>query len=257
MDTLLERIQSPSHLRELSRESLQGLANDLRERLIETVSQTGGHFSSNLGTIELTIALHRVFETPDDQFVFDVAHQGYVHKLLTGRADRIHTIRTYKGLNGFLLRSESEHDAYGAGHAGTALSAALGHGDTSGCICAWCRSDAAGFKLAAGPEKKVLDTRTLLSEMEDLEKTSRRSPGPRRPAGSWSAPGRPRARRPPTRLGRPRRRSSSSAAESATGSSGRTRALGATGSSRGSRTEFAWRSGALNQTTNTDTEETT
>ncbi|HEX5790404.1 MAG TPA: 1-deoxy-D-xylulose-5-phosphate synthase, partial [Luteolibacter sp.] len=99
---------------------------EVRKTLITSLSRTGGHLGPNLGVVELTIALHRVFNTPEDKFVFDVAHQGYVHKMLTGRAPRIHTIRTYKGLNGFLLRSESEHDAYGAGHAGTALSAALG-----------------------------------------------------------------------------------------------------------------------------------
>ncbi len=90
------------------------------------MSQTGGHLGPNLGVVELTLALHRVFDTPQDKFVFDVSHQGYVHKMLTGRLDRIHTMRQYEGLNGFLLRTESEHDCYGAGHAGTALSAALG-----------------------------------------------------------------------------------------------------------------------------------
>ncbi len=90
------------------------------------LSQTGGHLGPNLGVVELTIALHRVFNTPQDKFVFDVSHQGYVHKMFTGRLDRIHTMRQYEGLNGFLLRTESEHDCYGAGHAGTALSAGLG-----------------------------------------------------------------------------------------------------------------------------------
>ena len=102
------------------------LAEEIRHSLITSLSRTGGHLGPNLGVVELTIALHRVFSTPDDKLVFDVAHQGYVHKMLTGRASRIHTIRTYQGLNGFLLRAESVHDAYGAGHAGTALSAALG-----------------------------------------------------------------------------------------------------------------------------------
>jgi 1-deoxy-D-xylulose-5-phosphate synthase len=102
------------------------LADEVRHSLITSLAKTGGHLGPNLGVVELTIALHRVFSTPEDKFVFDVAHQGYVHKMLTGRADQIHTIRTYKGLNGFLLRSESEHDSYGAGHAGTCLSAALG-----------------------------------------------------------------------------------------------------------------------------------
>ena len=126
MDTLLERIQSPSHLRELSRESLQGLANDLRERLIETVSQTGGHFSSNLGTVELTIALHYVFNTPEDRLVWDVGHQTYAHKILTGRNARMGSIRQKGGLSGFPRREESIYDAFGTAHSSTSISAALG-----------------------------------------------------------------------------------------------------------------------------------
>jgi 1-deoxy-D-xylulose-5-phosphate synthase len=123
---LLSAIHSPEDVKRLTDEQLPALAAEVRGSLITSLSKTGGHLGPNLGVTELTIALHRVFSTPKDKFVFDVAHQGYVHKMLTGRADQIHTIRTYKGLNGFLLRSESEHDAYGAGHAGTALSAALG-----------------------------------------------------------------------------------------------------------------------------------
>ncbi len=123
---LLQSIHSPSDVKKLADEDLVPLAAEIRHSLITSLSKTGGHLGPNLGVVELSIALHRVFSTPEDKFVFDVAHQGYVHKMLTGRADRIHTIRTYQGLNGFLLRSESEHDAYGAGHAGTALSAALG-----------------------------------------------------------------------------------------------------------------------------------
>ncbi len=123
---LLRAIQSPDDVKKIADAELPDLAAEIRHSLITSLSQTGGHLGPNLGVVELSIALHRVFSTPKDKFVFDVAHQGYVHKMLTGRADRIQTIRTYKGLNGFLLRSESEHDAYGAGHAGTALSAALG-----------------------------------------------------------------------------------------------------------------------------------
>lgn len=123
---LLKSINSPRDVKKLADEDLTKLADEIRHSLITSLARTGGHLGPNLGVVELTIALHRVFSTPEDKFVFDVAHQGYVHKMLTGRADRIHTIRTFKGLNGFLLRSESEHDAYGAGHAGTALSAALG-----------------------------------------------------------------------------------------------------------------------------------
>nr|MCU0751282.1 1-deoxy-D-xylulose-5-phosphate synthase [Akkermansiaceae bacterium] len=123
---LLRSIHSPDDVKKLADDELIDLAAEVRHSLITSLSRTGGHLGPNLGVVELSIALHRVFSTPNDKFVFDVAHQGYVHKMLTGRADRIHTIRTYKGLNGFLLRTESEHDAYGAGHAGTALSAALG-----------------------------------------------------------------------------------------------------------------------------------
>jgi 1-deoxy-D-xylulose-5-phosphate synthase len=123
---LLSAIQSPDDVKRLTDEELLALAAEIRHSLITSLSRTGGHLGPNLGVTELTVALHRVFSTPADKFVFDVAHQGYVHKMLTGRAAQIHTIRTYKGLNGFLLRTESEHDAYGAGHAGTALSAALG-----------------------------------------------------------------------------------------------------------------------------------
>jgi 1-deoxy-D-xylulose-5-phosphate synthase len=123
---LLSAIHSPDDVKAIADEDLLTLAEEIRHSLITSLSRTGGHLGPNLGVVELTIALHRVFSTPDDKLVFDVAHQGYVHKMLTGRASRIHTIRTYQGLNGFLLRAESVHDAYGAGHAGTALSAALG-----------------------------------------------------------------------------------------------------------------------------------
>lgn len=123
---LLQSIKSPEDVKKLSDADLPALAAEVRHSLITSLSKTGGHLGPNLGVVELSIALHRVFSTPSDKFIFDVAHQGYVHKMLTGRAEQIHTIRTYKGLNGFLLRSESEHDCYGAGHAGTALSAALG-----------------------------------------------------------------------------------------------------------------------------------
>jgi 1-deoxy-D-xylulose-5-phosphate synthase len=126
VDTDLLEIRTPADVKALPLEKLPVLAEKIRQTLIETLSQTGGHLGPNLGVVELTLALHRVFDTPKDKFVFDVAHQGYVHKMLTGRWDKIHTIRQYEGLNGFLLRSESEHDCYGAGHAGTSLSAALG-----------------------------------------------------------------------------------------------------------------------------------
>ncbi len=123
---ILPGISSPADVKALPAEAMPQLAQEIRGELIRVLSTTGGHLGPNLGVVELTIALHRVFETPKDKFVFDVSHQGYVHKLLTGRRDRFSSIRQYEGLNGFLLRSESEHDCYGAGHAGTALSAALG-----------------------------------------------------------------------------------------------------------------------------------
>ena len=122
----LPDIHSPADLKKLPLEQLAALAEKIRHTLISTLAETGGHLGPNLGVVELSIALHRVFETPGDKFVFDVAHQAYVHKMLTGRWDKIHTIRQYEGLNGFCLRTESPHDCYGAGHAGTAMSAALG-----------------------------------------------------------------------------------------------------------------------------------
>jgi 1-deoxy-D-xylulose-5-phosphate synthase len=126
MGNLLDKIHSPADLRKLSVPQLSALAQEIRERLIATLSKTGGHLGPNLGVVELTLALHYVFDTPEDKFVFDVSHQAYVHKMLTGRSDRMDTMRQPGGLNGFMLRTESEHDCYGAGHAGTALSAALG-----------------------------------------------------------------------------------------------------------------------------------
>jgi 1-deoxy-D-xylulose-5-phosphate synthase len=122
----LDGIRSPADIKALQEQDLPQLAKEVREELVNVLSQTGGHLGPNLGVVELTIALHRVFNTPRDRFVFDVSHQGYVHKMFTGRLDRIATMRQYQGLNGFLLRTESEHDCYGAGHAGTALSAGLG-----------------------------------------------------------------------------------------------------------------------------------
>ncbi len=126
MGNRLDSIHSPADLRKLSVPELESLAQEIRERLIVTLSKTGGHLGPNLGVVELTLALHTVFETPKDKFVFDVSHQAYVHKMLTGRCGRFDTMRQPGGLNGFMLRTESEHDCYGAGHAGTALSAALG-----------------------------------------------------------------------------------------------------------------------------------
>src|SRR5213595_3557361 len=125
-ERLLDGIHSPADIKALREQDLPQLAQEVRDELIRVWSQTGGHLGPNLGVVELTIALHRVFNTPRDRFVMDVSHQGYVHKLFTGRLNRFSTMRQFGGLNGFLLRTESEHDCYGAGHAGTAISAGLG-----------------------------------------------------------------------------------------------------------------------------------
>jgi 1-deoxy-D-xylulose-5-phosphate synthase len=126
MPRILDGINSPEQVKCLSVPDLEILASEIREELVTVLSSNGGHLGPNLGVVELTIAMHYVFNTPADHFLFDVSHQAYVHKLLTGRRERFSTIRTPGGLNGFMLRTESPHDCYGAGHAGTALSAALG-----------------------------------------------------------------------------------------------------------------------------------
>jgi 1-deoxy-D-xylulose-5-phosphate synthase len=126
MGNLLDQVHSPADIKSFTLPQLEQLAQEIRECLILTLSKTGGHLGPNLGVVELTLAMHYVFDTPSDKFVFDVSHQAYIHKLLTGRRDRFESIRQPGGLNGFMLRTESEHDAYGAGHAGTAISAALG-----------------------------------------------------------------------------------------------------------------------------------
>jgi 1-deoxy-D-xylulose-5-phosphate synthase len=124
--SILERIQSPADLRGLSRDELRAVAAAMRERLIEVCSDTGGHIGAGLGVVELTIALHTVLNTPRDLLVWDVGHQGYPHKLLTGRNSQLETLRQENGLSGFLKRTESEYDTFGAGHAATAISAAVG-----------------------------------------------------------------------------------------------------------------------------------
>src|ERR1700756_2577075 len=126
MSRFLEMMDEPKHVKTLTLEQLRHLAEEIRYELITVLSKNGGHLGPNLGVVELTLALHSVFNSPKDKFVWDVSHQVYVHKLLTGRKNRFRTIRQTGGLNGFALRTESEHDCFGAGHAGTALSAALG-----------------------------------------------------------------------------------------------------------------------------------
>ncbi|MET0545387.1 MAG: 1-deoxy-D-xylulose-5-phosphate synthase N-terminal domain-containing protein, partial [Caulobacterales bacterium] len=123
---LLDQIKLPADLRGLDQEQLRQVANELRAETIDAVSVTGGHLGAGLGVVELTVALHYVFNTPEDKIIFDVGHQAYPHKILTGRRDRIRTLRQQNGLSGFTKRSESEYDPFGAAHASTSISAGLG-----------------------------------------------------------------------------------------------------------------------------------
>ncbi len=123
---VLERINGPEDLKNLSLEELQLLAEEIRSEIIRVTAQNGGHLASSLGAVELVLALHRVFQSPRDRLVFDVGHQAYAHKLVTGRKDRFHTLRQEGGLSGFTKVSESPHDAITAGHASTSLANALG-----------------------------------------------------------------------------------------------------------------------------------
>src|SRR5437660_10606245 len=119
MNRYLDMVDNPTHVKKLTVEQLHALAEEIRHELITVLSKNGGHLGPNLGVVELTLALHHVFSTPTDKFVWDVSHQTYVHKLLTGRKDRFSTLRTTAGLSGFALRSESEHDCYVPSHART------------------------------------------------------------------------------------------------------------------------------------------
>lgn len=123
---MLDQIHSPQDIKQLDLIQLQSLADEIRAFLIKNIQKTGGHLAPNLGTIEMTLAMHYVFDTPNDSFVFDVGHQAYTHKILTGRLDKMHTLRQKDGLSGFTKRSESKHDSFGAGHSSTSISAALG-----------------------------------------------------------------------------------------------------------------------------------
>lgn len=123
---LLDKVHVPADLRSLKPNQLKDVADELRAEMISAVSTTGGHFGSGLGVVELTVALHYVFNTPDDKLIWDVGHQCYPHKILTGRRDRIRTLRQGGGLSGFTKRSESEYDPFGAAHSSTSISAAIG-----------------------------------------------------------------------------------------------------------------------------------
>ena len=126
MSSILDRTNDPSDLKGLTHDELRELCSELRELLVSKVSENGGHLASNLGVVELTVALHRVFDSPKDKIIWDVGHQSYVHKLLTGRREQFHSLRRYQGLSGFPDRDESPHDAFTTGHGGTSISAALG-----------------------------------------------------------------------------------------------------------------------------------
>ena len=123
---VLEKINDPKDLRALDEKELPELVTELRQFLVDSVSKTGGHLSSSLGAVELSIALHRVFNTPDDRLIWDVGHQAYAHKILTGRREQMGTLRQKNGLSGFPKRTESEYDEFGTGHSSTSISAALG-----------------------------------------------------------------------------------------------------------------------------------
>src|SRR3954463_12962166 len=123
---LLDTVQFPADLRKLDKEDLPQLADELRQEMISAVSVTGGHLGAGLGVVELTVALHWVFDTPRDKLIWDVSHQAYPHKIITGRRDRIRTLRQPGGLSGFTRRDESEYDAFGAAHSSTSISAGLG-----------------------------------------------------------------------------------------------------------------------------------
>ncbi|GMP32599.1 hypothetical protein CsSME_00006281 [Camellia sinensis var. sinensis] len=123
---LLDTINYPVHMKNLSAQDLEQLAAELRVDIVHSVSKTGGHLGASLGVVELTVALHHVFNTPEDKIIWDVGHQAYPHKILTGRRSKMHTIRKTSGLAGFPKRDESIHDAFGAGHSSTSISAALG-----------------------------------------------------------------------------------------------------------------------------------
>src|ERR1700682_1613886 len=123
---LLEQINSPADLRRLQPDQLPAVAEEVRQFILETMSRVGGHTGASLGAVELAVALHYAFDTPNDRLVWDVGHQAYAHKILTGRRDLLATVKQYGGISGFLRRDESEYDTFGAGHASTSLSAALG-----------------------------------------------------------------------------------------------------------------------------------
>ncbi len=167
MNRSLDMVDYPVHVKKLTLEQLQQLAQEIRNELITVLAKNGGHLGPNLGVVELTLALHYVFSTPRDKFVWDVSHQTYVHKLLTGRKGRFSTIRSTGGISGFAMRSESEHDCYGAAHAGTALSAALG-------ICAARDQRGSGENVVAIFGDAALTNGISFEALNNIAQTTRR-----------------------------------------------------------------------------------
>jgi 1-deoxy-D-xylulose-5-phosphate synthase len=123
---MLDRVEMPSDIRDLNLNELESLASDIREYILDTISKTGGHLAAGLGTVELSIALHYIFNTPTDKVIWDIGHQCYPHKILTGRKNKLDSVRKYNGISGFLKIKESDYDVFGAGHSSTSISAALG-----------------------------------------------------------------------------------------------------------------------------------
>ena len=168
MTTILETINSPADLKKLSMPELKQLANELRTFIIDNVSKTGGHLSSSLGTVELAIAIHYVFDTPEDRLVWDVGHQAYAHKILTGRRDRMSTLRQYKGLSGFPKRSESPYDCFGTGHSSTSISAILGMAVAAKTLGKKGRSHIAVIGDGAMTAGMVFEALNCAGDMKDL-----------------------------------------------------------------------------------------
>src|SRR5436190_13228887 len=167
---LLDRVETPADIRKLDREQLRQLADELRAETISAVSVTGGHLGAGLGVVELTVALHHVFDTPHDRLIWDVGHQAYPHKILTGRRDRIRTLRQGGGLSGFTKRAESEYDPFGAAHASTSISAGLGmavardlRGDKNHVVCVIGDGAlSAGMAYEAMNNAGAIDTRLIV-----------------------------------------------------------------------------------------------
>ena len=146
----LDNINFPSDIRKLSENDLQKVSDEVREEMIKAVSETGGHLGAGLGVVELTVALHYVFETPNDKLIWDVGHQSYPHKILTGRKNKIRTLRQGNGLSGFTKRSESEYDPFGAAHSSTSISSALGIAEANKL------ANKSNCKLANSSEKRFI-----------------------------------------------------------------------------------------------------